>query len=319
MKVKHLLLALILSIALGGISFVPTSNSVYANTYQTQNITKQDVADMINLGADFGFEAIKNMENGDSETAYQNFNKALNYLEKAENYLNQTTEVFDKEKYSNSIATTKASILAKMEQIKKTSVTSRTQSSTNSSYYNAFSQNSEIGMKYANKCLDYVSSGDYVEVVKYADTAIGYLTNALQNLEKVSDYELGESKKSAKEDLTYVLAILYSEKAKGEIEYYNKVSSGKINLENAININSDVAADTINSLARKAIENKKYDAAIIYINKILSSTKTSSSSKTTARNLKSLIPQKRSASRSKVDVVLDFLDLAGDIASEFEK
>ena len=259
------------------------------------------------------------MESGDSETAYQNFSKALNYLEKAENYLNQTTEVFDKEKYKNSINTTKSSILAKMEQIKKQPSTPSTQSSTYSTYYNTFSKNSEIGMKYANECLDYVSSGNYVEVITKADTAIGYLTKALQNLEKVSDYELGTNKETAIEDLTYVLAILYSEKAKGEIEYYNKVSSGKINLENAININSNVAADTINSLARKAIENKKYDAANIYINKILNSTKVSSLSKTTARKLKSLIPQKRSASRSKVDIVLDVLDLAEDVVSEFEK
>jgi len=318
MKVKHLL-ALILSMVMGGISFIPTTNSVYANTYQTQNITKQDVADMINLGADFGFEGVQNMNNGDTEKAYQNFNKALQYLGKAENYLNQTTEVFDKEKYKNSITTTKSSILAKMEQIKKQPSTPSTQSSTNSTYYNTFSKNSEIGMKYANECLDYVSSGNYVEVVKIADTAIDYLTKALQNLEKVSDYELGTNKETAIEDLTYVLAILYSEKAKGEIEYYNKVSSGKINLENAININSNVAADTINSLARKAIENKKYDAANIYINKILNSTIVSSSSKTTARKLKSLIPQKRSASRSKVDIVLDVLDLAEDVVSEFEK
>ena len=282
---KHLLIALLISIAIGGISFVPTTNSAYANTYQTQNITKQDVADMINLGADFGFEAIKNMESGDSETAYQNFSKALNYLEKAENYLNQTTEVFDKEKYKNSITTTKSSILAKMEQIKKQPSTPSTQSSTYSEYYKNFMNNSDIGMKYANKCLDYRASGNHIEVVKNADIAIDYLTRAMQNLIKDTDKNLKAQKASAINDCKDVLLILYCEKAKAEIEHTNQVTTGRSDLNSAIKLDPDEAAKLILGFARTAIDDNNYEPARVYVETILNNYSISTTHKSTAREL----------------------------------
>lgn len=243
MKVKHLLLILIVSIAIGEVSIVTNANSAHASSYQTQTITKQDVDDMVNFGADYGLEEDLNMKN------------------------------------KSGINSTLIS-----------SGTKLSQNSGNFEYFQNFIKDSDIGMKYANKCLDYVSSNDYDEVIKNADIAIPYLTRAIQNLKKDTDQRDNAEKEKAIEDCTYVLAILYSEKARGEIEYINRVSSGKNNLENAININPDVAADTINSLARKAIKNQKYDAALIYIDIVMNSSKVSSSKKITARKLKTLFP-----------------------------
>ena len=322
---KHLLIALLISIAIGGTSFVPTTNSAYANTYQTQNITKQDVADMINLGADFGFEGVQNMNNGDTEKAYQNFNKALQYLGKAENYLNQTTEVFDKEKYRNSITTTKASILSTMERIKNKPVSTNSsqdfkqsynnsQDATYSVYYNNFSKNSEIGMKYANKCLDYRASGNHEEVIKNADLAIKYLNTAMVNLKKDTDKRLSSKKQSALKDCKDVLVILYCEKAKAEIEHTNQVTTGRSDLNSALKLNPDEAAKLILGFAKTAISQSNYEPAIVYIETVSNNSSISTTHKSTAKELSSQIP-KYEKTFSKVDKVFEVLDAVDSLFS----
>ena len=122
-----------------------------------------------------------------------------------------------------------------------------------------------------------------------ADLALKHLENAEKNMDHLNA-EFYEQKLDLISGINDVKVILYYEKGKIDIEFYNDIDTGISNLRNALNVNPNYSAELMLAGAKSSINRGEYKFAAIYLSEIVNCSEVAAMFRREAQQYQSKIP-----------------------------